>query len=118
VLHAYAEGVALVAPGATNFLPERDPACPSGRDADAKVAVTEDRPGSMRFSVASSYPGIIVIPDNFDAGWRASVNGGKTPVLKAYHAYIGIPVNSGRSTIQLTYSDIFFGWDWQRRWRR
>jgi hypothetical protein len=108
VLSAFADGVALIAPEGASVLPDHDSACPNGRSLAANVTLTEHRPGSMSMAVTSSHPGVIVIPDNFDSGWHAWVNGRYTPVLKVYDAYLGIPVQAGQNTIRLAYRDVYF----------
>jgi len=110
VLAAFTEGTALVPVDAVGALPEPSATCPAGKARTAKVRLIEDRPGRMRLSVDSEHPNIVVVPDNFDSGWRATVNGTETTVLRAYHTYIGVPVAAGRSEIELVYRDKYWRW--------
>ncbi|WKA54279.1 YfhO family protein [Planococcus shixiaomingii] len=44
----------------------------------------------------------------YEKGWNASVNGQKTEVLKANYAFIGVPLEKGDNTVELTYRPPFF----------
>ena len=110
VLAAFTGGTALVAPEAMPGMPEPSDACPPGRTATARVTLVEDRPGRMRLTVEAEHPSVIVVPDNFDHGWRATIDGKEAPVVRAYHAYIGVAVAAGRSDITLFYQDKYLRW--------
>jgi uncharacterized membrane protein YfhO len=45
----------------------------------------------------------VVIPTNWDPGWRALVNGREVPVIRANYVFQAVPVPSGFSKIRLTY---------------
>ena len=107
-LKAFADGVALIASETSNFTIDRDPACPVGGGLAQSVVWTEQTPDAVTLTIVSPHPGVILFPDNFDSGWRASVNGRASPVLKVYGAYLGIPVTSGQNTIRLVYRDNYF----------
>jgi hypothetical protein len=108
VLSAFSEGVALLEPTAMQRLPAPGADCPgpprSGRD----VVVVEDRPGHMTLKVTSARPGIVFIPDNYDNGWRGTVNAMAMPILRVYGAYLGVPVGQGESVVRLEYRDNYF----------
>jgi uncharacterized membrane protein YfhO len=53
-------------------------------------------------------PGIVVIPDNYDRGWRGTVNGVAAPILEVYGAYLGVPIGPGESVLRLEYRDNYF----------
>jgi hypothetical protein len=108
VLKAFADGVALIASETADFTIDRDPACPSGGGLAQSVDWTEQTPGAMTLTIVSPHSGVLLIPDNFDSGWQASINGSVSPLLKVYGSYVGIPVTSGRSTIRLVYRDDYF----------
>ena len=44
----------------------------------------------------------------YERGWRASVNGQETEVLKADYAFVAIPLEAGDNDISLTYRPPFF----------
>lgn len=50
-----------------------------------------------------------VMPIPFEKGWTATVNGEKTPVLKANYAFTGIEIEPGENLIELSYQPPYFG---------
>jgi Bacterial membrane protein YfhO len=103
-LDAAAQGIALV---------DRDPGASSPNPSaivgePEKVEVIEDRPGHMQLQVAAGRSGILMIPDNYDRGWRARVNGTRLKPMRVFHAYLGIPIEPGDSAVALDYDDRFF----------
>ena len=56
-------------------------------------------------SVRSKVRGFLVIPENWDDGWQLSVNGKREEVVRAFMAYIGVPIQPGVSKVYLSYSD-------------
>jgi len=108
VLSAFSGGVALVEPAAARLLPAPVTDCTRPARAPGEVALIEDRPGHMTLKVTSATPGIVFIPDNYDRGWRGSVNGIATPVVEVYGAYLGVPISAGQSTVTVEYRDPYF----------
>lgn len=103
VLSAFAHGEALLDKEFAGF--PRDPACPKGGPAEAAVTVVQDSADEMVLTAETAQAGILVIPDNWAPGWSATVNGEGRPIVRAFHAYRGIPVERGRSEIRLLYRD-------------
>jgi hypothetical protein len=108
VLSAFSQGVALLDPAAAQGLPGPAADCTAAPRSRRDVEVLEDRPGHMTLRVTSATPGIVFIPDNYDRGWRAAVNGIATPVIEVYGAYIGLAVAAGQSLVTLEYRDRYF----------
>jgi uncharacterized membrane protein YfhO len=48
-------------------------------------------------------PGMIVLADNWDQGWRAYWNGRPVPVLRANYAVRGVVVPAGSGTLEFVY---------------
>jgi Bacterial membrane protein YfhO len=107
VLSAFSQGVALLEPAAVQALPTPDAGC-TARGSRGEVDVIQDRPGHMTLRVTSATPGIVLIPDNYDRGWHAAVNGVATPVMEVYGAYLGIPIAAGQSVVTIEYQDRYF----------
>jgi uncharacterized membrane protein YfhO len=98
--------------------------------------VLKDTANEMIVKVASEHSGLLVIPDNFDIGWAATVNGTSVMIERAFFAYRGVPVGRGVSEVRLAFEDRFLAiglivsaialtallasmiWDAQRRVRR
>ncbi len=95
-------------------------------------------PAQMRIRIESSQPGLLFISENWMPGWRAvwkPVTGGrsndaampkngevapselpvprtdhKLPVLRAHHAFLGVPVPAGVGTLELAYRPSSVRW--------
>jgi uncharacterized membrane protein YfhO len=48
-------------------------------------------------------PGLIVLADNWDKGWRAYWNGKPVPVLRTDYAVRGVVVPAGNGTLEFVY---------------
>ena len=86
-----------IVPGAIpNPLPPRS---------DLAVTVAEWRPGEIRVQLGSPAPhaGYVLVSENWDAEWRASVDGKDARVLRGDGTLITVPVPSGAREIVLRY---------------
>ncbi|HEY7925563.1 MAG TPA: YfhO family protein [Vicinamibacteria bacterium] len=63
----------------------------------------ERRPDRQRLETTSSGPGLLVLADAYDPGWRASLDGARVPVLRTNVAFRGVAVPEGRHTVELVY---------------
>jgi hypothetical protein len=108
VLAAFSQGVALIAPAPAHMLPPSPTDCADREPLAGDVAVVEDRPGHMTLQVTSATGGIVFVPDNYDSGWRGTVNGMAASVIQVYGSYLGIPVGEGRTVVSLDYHDDYF----------
>ncbi len=72
------------------------------------ATVASARPGvnSAQMAVRSSKPGWLVVPDMWDPGWSATVNGVPRPVLRANFNEQAIAVPAGRSVVLLRYRPV------------
>ena len=59
----------------------------------------------MRIDVNAGAPSIVVVRNNFAAGWSATVDGEPAPVLPTDAFRQGVAVPAGRHQIELTYTD-------------
>ncbi len=86
-------------------LPAGGAASDSGSAAGARAArVLEEHPTRRRLEVERDTPGILVVAQNHDPGWRARVNGEAVPLWRANHAFTCLAVPAGRSLVELTYA--------------
>jgi hypothetical protein len=55
--------------------------------------------------------GMVILTDSWFPGWRATVDGHPTPILKAYGAFRGVVVDAGDHTIEMRYRpwSVFIG---------
>ena len=60
-------------------------------------------PTRITVSVHLKTPGLIVLADNWDPGWRARWNGQAVPVLRVDYAIRGVVLPAGTGTLELVY---------------
>ena len=65
--------------------------------------ITNEIPTHITVSVHMETPGLIVLADNWDKGWRAYWNGKPVPVLRANYAIRGVVVPAGNGTLEFIY---------------
>ena len=65
--------------------------------------------GRLQFVVDAPSATIAVISETFYPGWKAIVNGDSARVIPMNHAFMAVPVNAGKSVVQLNYSEPRFG---------
>ena len=75
------------------------PADPAADDA-TWLAYEPDR---LRLRTESDAPGLLVLSEGYDPGWRAEVDGKSAPVLVANHALRAVPLPAGAHTVELRY---------------
>ena len=73
----------------------------------SKLAVTvgDWKPGSMRIQLGAGAPsaGYLLVSENWDAEWAATVDGKQTPVLRGDGTLITVPVPVGAREVALGY---------------
>jgi hypothetical protein len=70
------------------------------------VTVEDWKPGEMRVRLGSGPPsaGYVLIAENWDAEWRATVDGRDTPVLRGDGTLITVPVPAGARDVAVRYA--------------
>ena len=66
------------------------------------------RPGEIGFSVISPQPTVVVVAETWDPNWTASVNGARTVVHRANHAFMAVEIPKGESQVLLAFQDDSF----------
>ena len=82
-------------------LPRGEPRPSSG--ASGRAQVTRFGCSALTLDVEAGSPGLLVLVDAHDPGWRARVDGVPTPVERANVGFRGVPVAAGRHTVELRY---------------
>ena len=67
------------------------------------VQITNEIPTRILISAQMETPGLIVLADNWDKGWRAYWNGRPVPVLRTDYAIRGVVVPAGNGTLEFIY---------------
>lgn len=65
--------------------------------------IVDYAPDRVRMEARLNEPGYVVVPDAYDAGWRATVEDGDAPVLRANVAFRAVAVPAGAHTIEMRY---------------
>jgi Bacterial membrane protein YfhO len=74
---------------------------PAVRPSGVNVAVR--RNNALIVMADSTRPGWLVVPDTWDAGWRATVNGEAAKVFRANYAFRAVRIPEGHSEVSLSY---------------
>jgi hypothetical protein len=67
--------------------------------------VTSYTPDDVQITGTSNGAGLVVLSNNWDAGWTATVNGVSTRILRANHAFMAVAVGDGSYKIDFKYSN-------------
>ncbi|MFN7971299.1 MAG: YfhO family protein [Acidobacteriota bacterium] len=76
---------------------------PAGSADEDRVTVTNSNPERIGIKVSATSPGILVLTDTYDPGWKAAVDGRPSQVVPADHLFRGIPLPAGVHTLELWY---------------
>ncbi len=74
---------------------------PPGRPGTAEI--TGDRPGEISIATESESRQLLALSESFHDGWRASVDGKSTPVLRLYGDFMGCVVDSGNHEVEFVF---------------
>jgi hypothetical protein len=67
------------------------------------AAITNEIPTRITVLAHMETPGLVVLADNWDKGWRAYWNGKPVPILRANYAVRGVVVPAGTGTLEFVY---------------
>jgi hypothetical protein len=76
--------------------------------APARVNVLETRTHQWTLEVESPAPALVVIAQSFYPSWQARVDGQKTPLWRANHAFQALAVPAGKHRVEIHYVDRWF----------
>jgi hypothetical protein len=65
--------------------------------------ITNEIPTRITLSVHMETPGLVVLADNWDKGWRAYWNGKPVPILRTNYAIRGVVAPTGTGTLKFVY---------------
>ncbi len=87
----------------TEIILEDDPKIlkTSGNIGNAKII--NYSPNNMKISIDSKSSGLLLLMDNYDKGWKASVDGKSVPILRANYTFRAIAVDKGRHNVKFWY---------------
>lgn len=72
-------------------------------DCQGTVRISREIPTKIDLTLDMATPGLVVLADRWDAGWKATLNGSRVPVLRVNHALRGVVVPAGTGSLQFRY---------------
>jgi hypothetical protein len=79
-----------------------------GRGPVEPVALRRPLPELIEASVQTASPGLLVISEHHDPGWRAEVDGQDTPLWETDTVILGIPVPAGHHEVRVRFRPVGF----------
>jgi hypothetical protein len=76
---------------------------------EGHVSVVRSVPGVEDYDVTSDGPALFVTRDSYAPGWRATVDGAATAVLRANGKHRAVAVPAGRHEVRLRYAPLHLG---------
>jgi hypothetical protein len=70
---------------------------------EGSVRWLDRRADRQRLETTSARPALLVLADAYDPGWRASVDGSRSTLLRANVAFRAVAVPQGRHVVELVY---------------
>ncbi len=72
---------------------------PKGKSATFRI----DEATTVEVIAKFEAPGMLVLADTFQSGWRATVDGVEVPIRRTNHLFRGVPASAGRHLIRFEY---------------
>lgn len=72
------------------------------------VEVREDSPNRVEINASSDRDGLLVLTDSYFHGWKASINGMPSPILRVNGILRGVLIKKGRSVVVFDYFPVSF----------
>src|SRR5262249_6216008 len=72
--------------------------------------IVRETPVRITITTRMDGPGLVVLTDLWDRGWRAYVDGRSVPMLRTNHALRGVVVPTGTSNVDFRYQPPTFTW--------
>jgi len=72
-------------------------------DSRGAAQITDETPTHIKISAQMETPGLVVLADRWDKGWRAYWNGRPVPILEANYAIRGVVVPAENGTLEFMY---------------
>ncbi len=72
-------------------------------NSEGRVAVTEYAPQRVELQAQLERPGLVVLQDQFDPYWTATVDGQAAEIVRANYAFRAVAVDAGAHTVRFVY---------------
>jgi hypothetical protein len=80
-----------------------DTALEAGPHFSGRSRIIDFRPDRVRVEAELSQPGVVVLVDTYDPGWKVTVDGRPASLLRANVAFRGVKAPAGRHVIEQVY---------------
>ena len=81
---------------------------PAQQNHRGQADIVAEIPTRVTVSVRMETPGLVVLADLWDKGWKAYLNGQPVQILRANHAVRGVVVPAGAATLEFRYEPASF----------
>lgn len=72
-------------------------------DCRGDARIVSETPTNIKVAIQMQTPGLVVLADQWDKGWRATLDGKPVPILRTNHAVRGVVVPAGNATLEFRY---------------
>ncbi len=76
---------------------------PSMPSADSSANIVSDQPNEVDIEVSMTKPGFLLLLDTYFPGWKATVNGSESPILRADYNFRAVQLPAGKSVVRFVY---------------
>ena len=80
-------------------------AAPDGAATESARVIAYE-PDTMTIATQAAAPGLLVVSEVYESGWRAYVDGAEVAILPTDHVLRGIPIPAGEHTVELRYDPL------------
>jgi hypothetical protein len=81
--------------------------------ASGRGDIVDEIPTRIVVSLHMDTPGLVVLSDLWDNGWRAYLDGQPVPILRTNHALRGVVAPAGEGTLEFRYETQTVVWGWR-----
>jgi Bacterial membrane protein YfhO len=98
-------------PAQTAFVPADAPVNVAAGPLTGDARVTRYEEDRVEVRTTASRPALMVLADNYYAGWRATIDGREAPIVRTNHTLRGVVVPQGTHTVEFTFhpADLYTG---------
>ena len=86
------------------------PVAQPGAGSAETVRVTRYDPERIEIAASAAAPGVLVVSEVYESGWRAYVDGEQVEILPTHHVLRGVPIPAGEHTVELRYEPPSLRW--------
>jgi Bacterial membrane protein YfhO len=72
----------------------------------ADIVLTTYQPGAIAIDATFDKPGLLIVADAYDPGWKAVVDGQPADILIADHCFLGVEIRAGNHQVSITYDPV------------